>query len=138
MMSCKFIMRRIILQSCFTRSLFSQPQLKANRQTNTTLLISLPSPLMRSQHPLPRIREKEEVFSEHFFLFYSFVQGTYIGHQKCFAFSVTHHAGFSMCGERGWDGGCNTHAPQPSFCAHLPFSLLLIASCFRPPPTFVP
>lgn len=64
MMSCKFIMRRIIWECFCTHSPSSQPQLGANRQIDSALLTSLPFPLMRSQHPL-----NKKAFLQSFLLF---------------------------------------------------------------------
>lgn len=62
MMPCKYIMRRIIWESCCAHSPSYQPLLGANRQTDTALFTSLLYTLMRSQHPLN--------FCNHFFHFY--------------------------------------------------------------------
>lgn len=72
---CKFIMRRITWECCWTHSPSSQPQLGANRLTDAALLTSLPFSLMRSQHP-----HNKKHFCNNFFHFYLSAQGTYAGY----------------------------------------------------------
>lgn len=94
-----------------------------DRQTDAALLTSLPSRLMRSQHPL-----NKKTFLQSFLPFLLVCTGDLRRPLEVLPFSLW----LTM---QGRGGG----TPQPSFPGTpLPFSLVLVASCFRPPPTSYP